>query len=502
MAEVTGAAGVTVALTDHSCCYSRHMASRAVRLVVVIYALGFLLFWPRAINLTDEALYVRAAWAFGHGHTQVEAVDGISGQSRLRLPSRYPPGTSALQAPLVRLFGSRGAPLLSLLCYCVTGLLLARWLARRGQSPIFALLFLGYLPALVLGRVAMSDVPSALVVCVMQMLLFESGPREGTPASATGSLIAGFMAGVSLLFREANVLLVAPLCIGAVVRREGRAIPLVLGGLLGFSLRLLAASIVFGHPFFTQGHRGWSIGWAVANLPLYFAALLVLAPLGLVGALAYRGPRRVEVIATVLLTFGFFLAFGYSAEESGGIKRLILGPRYFLPLVPLLSIALAESLPRLWRDRGEPGGERLARMLSVSWTAVVFLAAFLVHPALDRFGRAQREIAEALQVATSSQGVVVLDDVELDKYFGPWSNPRRLVSLRRLNPTDLPLLVARDGVTFLALLDRTDSAYHRTRSAVDEGWRAQAATHCALEVTHDAIHGSMHLRIYRIARCA
>ena len=486
---------------------TRRSQTRAIQLVLLIYAAGFVLFWPSAILVSDEAAYVGSAWAFAHGQTTQEERDGLTGEVRHVLPGRYPPGTAALQAPLVLALGFRGAPLVSLLGYLLTGLLLLRWLQREGRSPLFALVFLGFLPALVLGRVAMSDLPSALIVAGSQWLVFESrerdesGRQKGVPA-APAVFFAGLLGGASLLFRETNALLVIPLLVGALLRRGRRPLPLLAGGLLGAGLRLFGSWAAFGDPLFTKDHGyGWSLAWAIDHLPLYLGVLLVLAPLGLFGALAYRGPRRAEIIVTALGSFGFFLAYGYSGEESGPLKQLVLGPRFFIPLVPLLSIALAEALPRLWSARGRPGGERLASALGSLWTLAVLGAALAVHPVLDHYGRGQGELAEALVAATSGRGAVVLDGVETGKYLNAWDEPRATVELSSLPPAELGRLVARDGVAFVALLDRGDSAFHRERSAGGEQWRAEAAARCELLVAHDGLHGSVRLRVFRVEQC-
>jgi len=489
-------------------------ASRWILCVLAAYAICCTAFWPRAVLVTDEGSYVRAAFAFAHGHTLVNVVDGRTGEVRRELPSLYPPGTSAFQAPLVWMLGPGAAPVLSLLSFCLTTLLLARWLVAEGRSPLFALLFAGYLPALVLGRVAMSDVPSALVVTSAQMLLFRSAPGGSrrkrviagastrSPERATLAFLSGLFGAASLLFRETNALFVAPLFVGAVLRRERTALPLIAGAVAGASLRPLAFWLAFGDPFFVKDPAyGWSLSGAFAHLPLYLFALLLMAPLGLWGAAAYRGPRRPEVIATTYGALAFFLAYAYAGEESGFPKSLVLGPRYFLPLVPLLAIALSEALPRVWRARGSPGGERLAGSLARAWAAAALVAAVGVHPVLWRASVGQGEVVDALLATTSSGGALLLDTTEFHKAPYEWNEPRRVASLTDVPPSDLPLLVERDGVAFLALLDRTDSQTHRQRGSMGERWRADAARRCALQTAHDGEHRGMRLRIFRIEHC-
>ena len=64
------------------------------------------------------------------------------------------------------------------------------------------------------------------------------------------------------------------------------------------------------------------------------------------GTITVLNAANLEVVATVILFTGFHFAYGYSAEESGWAKRLILGPRYFIPLLPLLALCAADVWPR------------------------------------------------------------------------------------------------------------------------------------------------------------
>lgn len=475
----------------------------AILAILAVYALGFALCWPRTPLVSDEQSYLRQAWAFSRGERTLEVRDALTGRPRRELPGAYPPGTAALQAPLVRALGVQAAPLVSLLAYCGTTALLLRWLLLEGRSPWFALLFAGYLPALVLGRAAMSDLPSALVVTGAQLLLVRSGPAPGRALSARGSLLAGLLATASLLVRETNVLFTGPLLAGAVLRREGRSLPLLLGAALGLGLKLGASWVVFGHALFVKDHdSGWSLVAAIAQLPLYLLALLVLAPLGLAGALLYRGPRRAEIALTALGALAFFSAWGYSGQTSGLLQRLVLGPRYLMPLLPLLAVALAESLPRAWARLAPGADARWPSRFAAAWALAVLLAAAAVHPALARAAAPHAAIAQALAESTSPWGALVHDPVETGKYLAPWDAPRSPIGLRELPPSSLPGLVARDGIAFLALLERGDTDFHRQRAAVGERWREEAARFCVFETVHDGLHRGLRLRVLRTTSCA
>lgn len=124
-----------------------------------------------------------------------------------------------------------------------------------------------------------------------------------------------------------------------------------------------------------------------------------------------------------------------------------------------------------------------------------------VHVALDRYGRTQSAISDALMRATNDRGALIIDFAQLGKHLAPWSNPRRAVDIDVVDPALLPQLVARDGVVFVATLDRDDSAFHVERNLVANSWRAKAASHCVLETAHDQAYEGMRLRVFRIEKC-
>ena len=320
------------------------LAWRLLLVPLALYFLSVAAFYPRAVTNVDEGHYVAQSQLVLEGRSTVLRTDPGTGEQVEHQPSTYPLGTALLMAPFVWAFGWRGgfaAPLLSLaICVLVT----TRWIREEDRSPLFALLVLGFVPALVMGRVAMSDVPSA-AVAALGLWCFWRGLDRGIG----WWLAAGFLAGASMIFRANNPFLFVPLFAGTVIRREVRCWALVVGGLAGLALRPLTMYWYFGEAFFERGAYAFAPHSLEERVPLYLLGLLILVPGGLILSLLYKGRRRPEVVSTIVLVLAFFLFQRYSSVAAGPLKRVVLALRYFIPLLPIMAFAMSESVPRLWR---------------------------------------------------------------------------------------------------------------------------------------------------------
>jgi hypothetical protein len=458
---------------------TRTRGGRTLLLALAIYAAGWAAWPPGVLQIADERAYLLAALSFSRGEATVEAVDPVTFAATRALPSTYPPGTSLLEAPLVLLFGIRGGPLASLLCLLGAALLTARLLSRLGHDPGWALLLAGYLPLLVLGRAAMSDCPSTCAVALFVYLLWTGGGRR--------AFLAGLAAGLCLLLRESNLVFVLPLCLGALWRRQAGAWLLAGGLAAGLALRTTATALLLGAPFYSRFQHAFTAAALLAHLPYYLLVLCTLAPLGLLWALAYRGPRRAEVVATVVLALLFFSAYDYGAEESGPLRRLILGPRYFAPLLPLLSVAAAEAAPRLLAgpaSRGSAGRAtaflaRLAGLLSAAFSAAVLLLSLAVHPLHQLQGAPLEEAQRLVCGATSPDAVLVGNTVVVAKAVSPLACPRALLE-RASTPAAALQHLERRGPVALVFLEREGTSHGAAESERDRAFLREAAGRCTL----------------------
>lgn len=458
---------------------------------LLCYVIGFALFLPAAFAVVDEGLYVAQAVAFARGERSLPRTDPITGAVSVEPVSTYPIGTALLQTPFVRIGGWRAAAGASVVALLVTVLVLAKWLRETGADPQFALLFLLYAPVLVLGRIAMSDVPSACVVTLGLWLLW-----RGRPGGAGMQWMAGAMCGLSLMFRETNVLIVFPFIVGAVLRRDQRWPALVGGVTAGIMIRLASFWWMYGDPFYVRDHgAGFALSVIPSNALLYAIALTVLLPGGLVAVYLYRGPRRAEIIAAVALMFVFYVCYRYSGSQSTRLQQLVLGPRFFIPLVPVMIIACAHAVSpsaRAWLSRG--GGNLVAGLACV--------AAFAVHPVIARYTATQASIVKTIYDATPDHSVIVANYSGTQKFLNPVYGARVIAYRESVGTDAMKQIVARNAATFVVLVERNDSDFYRADSMENAAYVGELSQRCRLDPVRDETFGlTHHLRIWRAASC-
>lgn len=455
--------------------HDRRLVGALIGAGLALYAIGFAAFPPRAITNTDEGQYIEQTLVWlEHGSVGVAKKNPLTGAVTEIVPGDYPMGMVALMAPFVAAFGWWGAFLPSALSLLLAVFVTARWLSEERRSPIFALVLLGFPALLVTGRMAISDATRTLVAALGLWLFFRGLDRN----RRDHWLASGLIAGAAISLRESAVLPFVPLFAGTVLRRDRGWGFLLLGGLVGVALHLALNAAGFGDPFYMRGSRGlypFDLEGVQQRLLLYGLGLLVLVPGGLVLGLAYRGRRTVEVRVTIALTLSFYVFQAYGAAESGFPKSLVIGLRYFAPLLPLLAFAMAESVPRSV-DAVSRRVEHVEGWLGAAaglWLAGVLAASFVVHLALDRWAGSQVEIRSALERFVPTEAVLVANDAALQKFIDDLRRPYRTLDRGSLSPESVDELARRHDTYFVALLDRSDSDFWLRESADNAAFAAQ-----------------------------
>jgi len=421
---------------------------------LLAHVVGFLIFWPRVFLVVDEERYVSQAVAFAGGGSRVPGAEILYPPTGLETISDYPPGTSLLQTPFVWLGGWRGAALLSVVALIVTTLVSMRWLRENEMHPAFALLIPGYFGAAFFGRLGMSDVPSAAVVALGLYLLWHSERRAWSV-----SLLAGVCVGVSVLFREPLVVLLAPFVVGALARRQSVAWALATGLIAGVTIRLGVSALVFDSAFYVRDSGyDFSLRHVVHTLPAYGFALMVLFPLGALLPFFYRGPRRAELVTAVALYTALFLLYGYDPiRENGLAKGLILGSRFIVPMLPILALMAADVWPR-WHARVAALVPSAANTLPRVSAACAVATAFLVHPLAQRQERVPLAIVRGIYSRTTADVPVITNSNATLKYLSPSYGPRKLILRYGLSADSTASFAKRFGRLSIVLIDRNDEA--------------------------------------------
>ena len=459
--------------------------SVALGALMALYGAGLAVFPPPVALVSDEAQYVRQAVLYAQGLTRDQVRDAITGNIREELPSTYPPGTSLLQTPFVRIGGWAATCWASFAALCALTFFTAQWLRRQDLPTSYAALIPLFLPTSVLGRTGMSDLPSAAIVVTSLFCLGLS--------SRIGAVIGGFLAGASLLFRDSNPIFLVPSILRRLVKRDHAGV-LILAGVAGVSMRLLLAWRLQGQPVLIHGPPyPFTIAGAGERALIYAFSLVILVPGGLVAAVLYRGERWVEVLSTVVLVFIFFSLYSYSGQDSGFLRSFVLAPRYMIPLVSVLALAIAGLVEET------VSSERLRRGVEVALLVAAGLVTCTVHPLLHHWAEERAELMRALYAATSEDALLVTEPGATAKYLNGLYGPRTMVDKREVPPGQVSELLRR-GPVQLVFVDREDSDYWRTMARLNEQYLEAVGKVCTLRPRTDlAMHER--LRVLDIVRC-
>ena len=441
--------------------------------ILLIYAVGYLLFPPAVFVSSDESLYVEQAAVFAN--------------RSLAVVSPYPPGTSLLQSPLVAIAGWRAAAWVSLLAAAVTVLLLARWLRDAGYHPAFALLFLAYAPTLVMARLGTSEVPSAAVV-TLGLWLYWTGDRAPWRWA-----VAGWLAGLSVVLRETNIVLFLPFVVAAIARRRPGWIALTSATAAGFGTAALVYRFTAATLPGLRETAGWSLGAVARTTGMYAVCMLVLVPGGLAAVVAYKGRDRLALATAAAGYLALYLFYDYSGQDSAPIARIAAMGRDLIPLIPLVTIAWADCLSRL---ASEVPSTRVALAAFVAIAG----AAFAVHPALRAWSAPDAEIAA--QIAATVRGGALIADDRQRKYVAPMFGSFTRYWMIDTTVSELPSVTARHAEAYVVNVNRSETTLMEDRSMPARHYVEAASRSCRLEPVIDRTYGNTRrLQIWRVSAC-
>lgn len=304
------------------------------------FALLWYFTYPLAFQISDEKAYIEQAIALSQGRIYNEFA--LAQTLEDYIPKNYPLGTAFLAAPFVYFGGKWAVFLLSPFCY-ILAIFLSIQTLKKLDMPIQGAYAIGlFLPAIVMSRHVMSEMPSLLLLATFIYVL-----AQAHTATSKNAFLLGWLGFVGLLFREANILLTLPLLFYWAKEKEWRnSHYLALGALVAVGMRLWSSHVFYGDAFYVKdpGVR-FTLQATVANFPYYFIGLMLLLPLGGYYLYRYRAWYRKSIVIALLAYILFHLCYNYRGQgaESGYWGGVLLTLRFFIPCLPIFALLYASA---------------------------------------------------------------------------------------------------------------------------------------------------------------
>lgn len=309
-------------------------------LPIVIIIICNLLWLPNQLMITDEVSYYFQAKNWLGGNSNNTIIDAVSGTTHTLIEGHYPPGTSFVLSILDWIY----KPLLysSGILYLLGSIFIMYKCLKKLDLPIIALSILYlYIPLIFITRTTMSEMPSLLLVASGVYLYYLNSTRS--------YLWLAFITGLSISFRETNILLLAPLSFSI----SRNYILSILTFIAGASFRTIGYYILTGDPFLLKEGYPFGFEFLPDTLIIYSVVLLILLPFSPLWFT--KVPREsLRPFALSLISFLILhLVYGYVAHVySGFTNGLLLNGRFWIPALPIFVIALAYFLKdKKWINR-------------------------------------------------------------------------------------------------------------------------------------------------------
>ena len=360
-------------------------------LVVGLLAYGVVqaVFFPSYYAAADEGCYVGMAFMFARGHVTAEAIDDMNFEHYRRVDGRLvsvqDPGLPLLMVPLTWL-GDRALFAFNMLVHAAGFVVFWLLVRRLGLHPAFCLLYLLHPTLWYFSRGIVND-PS-VGVCLLTGAYF-------LLVGGWAVLAAGVLWGLAVFIRPSSAVFAVPMLLtwlilavgqkrgqtpfvrstprayrqkgsdpffapgGDEYRQPGRKLVLLLAGGIPVLVPILLynLNVLHGLSGFVAGRIPEAGAFSLANVPrnlLFYGVVLNLVyPLMLVLFFCYRGPLKWPITVSLLVAapgYLMYLAWGLGADAHASFRwpeRLVIGPRYFAAILPLMVLAYASVLHRL-----------------------------------------------------------------------------------------------------------------------------------------------------------
>ena len=421
-------------------------------------------FFPSYYSQADEGCYVSMAYVFAQGKMSGEGLDmnlyrfiNLGG----RLVGVHDPGMGWLLAPFTVL-GPRSLFAFNIVLHLAGFVVFYLLLRRIGVHPAFSLLYLLHPTLWYYSRNIQNDLPAGVFFLIGFYCLLTGG---------RAILAAGIFLALAIFVRPVSAVFVAPFLgtwfllnllkrgeteYGGTWKKTGMlaagALP-ILTALLLYNILVLHSVIGFvpGRSF---GSSWFSLRNVPGNILRYGFWLDLFYPFMFLLFFLYRGPLRWPAIATVAAGGAFYLGYGLSGMGTtiavgGSLSDLVVGPRFFVVVMPIMLLGYCWVLQRI--------SERLGRLFGVSYAlgiAVLLAGVTAITVVHQRHMDQSAYFRDQLFGNTPKGSLILMDEAVRTRISGDVTRPRRLLTVFPLESAPAHSIAELDG-----LLDAQGEAY-------------------------------------------
>lgn len=409
-------------------------------LLLLLFLLSFLYFYPSLLLITDEQSYFNLALSLLSDQPGIFLHQEFISNYKINIiEAEYAIGTPFLLSLIIGLLGNSAVFILPILCFAISFFLVYKIQCYLGYDVYGTLIFFLYLPLLFLCRTVMSEMPSLLLLSIALYILVRNQENQKF------FWLIFFLGGLSVLLRETNALIFAPLLLYTFFNIQNRK--KIIGFivfLLGLSNRLIANYWVYGDAFHLKHGYPFSISYLPNNLVLYLVILSLVIPAGIFLIYKYKGHFKNLLFSIIILFTSVHLFYGYDATDYSGYKMgLILNGRFYIPLLPIFAIYLGYYISEL-----QPNIKKWFKIIIGIGALISGLGSQYY---LSKITDNHRQIADTI---STYQDQVLIFDHTLHSNIGRYINP----FLENINKTiDLSRISNQDNVN--QLFSKTNKAY-------------------------------------------
>ena len=410
-------------------------------IIALFFTICYWAIFPKAFLISDEWGYTGRALAMLSGDKSLIFNDLETGfQQDVLARLSYPLGTSYLAALVIFVGGKKMCFLVGFFSLLFSQLLMSKMVLKLSGSSVVTLLTWCCVPCLVVSRTVMSDTPALLLSALFFYYYFNDWK------TIKYYCLLGFIGGLSFLFRENLIVLVAFFLLKSFYDGNlKQRLCLILGFSLGIGIRLLSAYYFYNDPLYYKLMMPFGARFFTPNGLFYGISLITVFPLAAFVVIAYRGKEQGVLKLTVLANFLFFSFYAYTGSISGFLRSIILANRFLIPLLPLFMVAYAAY----WQKISISSQRIIHKILFVFSFPIVLIIQIVTH-------YFEQQNSGVIDCTKNSPTLIISSNITHAKYINAITSDSRLISREACenNPKIIQRVISEQGYCDLFELDR------------------------------------------------